>query len=337
MNAPRMSARSRLRPGCSLPSSAWHCLADRSLRAAPAAETPAAEAVPASTTHHPAGAKPTIVVVPSALADACGWAGVVHRLPKRGYNVIAPANPLRGIDSDSAYVDSVLAAIRGSIVLVGHCYGGELITNAAHANPNVTALVYIAAFAPDQGETSACSPTWSPAASSPRRTWCSGPTPGRGHRPQSQALRPASGDLAWTVSVDSTITRVHQHAATPPRDIRRLPSITIRGGRATNASDNPLPSVTGAWRDVAECLASTARDGPAPCLTWSAVTWRRRHQVGAEEDADGDRGWAYPIVVQLLSRERPAVELTHRDVHVVGRYPLQMRLRQLYKSSKTAV
>jgi hypothetical protein len=65
--------------------------------------------------------------------------------------------------------------------------------------------------------------------------------------------------------------------------------------------------------------------------------WRRRHQVGAEEDADRDRGWACPIVVQLLSRERPAVELTHREVHVVGRFPVQMRLRQLYKSSKTAV
>ncbi len=68
--------------------------------------------------------------------------------------MLAPANPLRGVPADSAYIASVLATISGPIVLVGHSYGGEVITNAATGNPNVKALVYIAAFAPDAGETS---------------------------------------------------------------------------------------------------------------------------------------------------------------------------------------
>jgi pimeloyl-ACP methyl ester carboxylesterase len=98
--------------------------------------------------------KPTVVLVHGAFADASGWASVERRLQHRGYTVLAPANPLRGVASDAAYVASVLASISGPIVLVGHSYGGEVITNAATGNLNVKALVYIAAFAPDNGETS---------------------------------------------------------------------------------------------------------------------------------------------------------------------------------------
>ncbi len=103
--------------------------------------------------HHDNGPKPTIVLVHGAFADASGWGGVITRLEDRGYTVLAPANPLRGVATDSAYIASVLATITGPIVLVGHSYGGEVITNAATGNPNVKALVYIAAFAPDLGET----------------------------------------------------------------------------------------------------------------------------------------------------------------------------------------
>jgi pimeloyl-ACP methyl ester carboxylesterase len=101
-----------------------------------------------------AGPKPTIVLIHGAFADASGWSGVITRLENRGYSVLAPANPLRGVTADSTYIASVLATIKGPIVLVGHSYGGEVITNAAQGNPNVKALVYIAAFAPDLGETS---------------------------------------------------------------------------------------------------------------------------------------------------------------------------------------
>jgi pimeloyl-ACP methyl ester carboxylesterase len=95
---------------------------------------------------------PTIVLVHGAFADSSSWNGVVQRLRHGGHAVLAAANPLRGLDSDAAYVGSVLRTVEGPIVLVGHSYGGSVITVAAEANPRVKALVYIAAFIPDQGE-----------------------------------------------------------------------------------------------------------------------------------------------------------------------------------------
>jgi pimeloyl-ACP methyl ester carboxylesterase len=97
--------------------------------------------------------RPTIVLVHGAFADASGWNDVAGILLRDGYPVIAPANPLRSVSSDSAYLASFLATLSGPLVLVAHSYGGMVITNAAVNNPNVKALVYVAAFAPDQGET----------------------------------------------------------------------------------------------------------------------------------------------------------------------------------------
>jgi pimeloyl-ACP methyl ester carboxylesterase len=97
-------------------------------------------------------AKPTIVLVHGAFADASSWNPVIERLQNDGYEVLAPANPLRGVSADAAYIRSVLAQVPGPIVLVGHSYGGFVITNAATGNQNIKALVYIAAFVPDQGD-----------------------------------------------------------------------------------------------------------------------------------------------------------------------------------------
>jgi pimeloyl-ACP methyl ester carboxylesterase len=96
--------------------------------------------------------KPTIVLIHGAFADTSGWSQVVANLQKQGYTVYAPANPLRGLPSDSDYVRSFLATIPGPIVLVGHSYGGAVITNASTGNPNIKALVYVAAFALAEGE-----------------------------------------------------------------------------------------------------------------------------------------------------------------------------------------
>jgi len=98
------------------------------------------------------GPKPSIVLVHGAWADGSSWSRVIGILQQQGYTVYAPANPLRGLTSDSAYIASFLQSISGPIVLVGHSYGGAVITNVATGNPNVKALVYIDAFAPDQGE-----------------------------------------------------------------------------------------------------------------------------------------------------------------------------------------
>ncbi|MFG2369430.1 alpha/beta fold hydrolase [Streptomyces mirabilis] len=97
-------------------------------------------------------AKPTIVLVHGAFADASSWNGVVERLERRGYTVVAPANPLRGLYTDSTYIASVLDSIKGPIVLAGHSYGGAVISTAAAANPRVKSLVYVSALMPDVGE-----------------------------------------------------------------------------------------------------------------------------------------------------------------------------------------
>jgi len=98
-------------------------------------------------------AKPTIVLIHGAWADGSSWSGVTARLEKAGYTVDVPPNPLRGLASDSAYVASYLKSIQGPIVLVGHSYGGAVITDAATGNPNVKALVYVDAYIPDTGDT----------------------------------------------------------------------------------------------------------------------------------------------------------------------------------------
>jgi len=95
---------------------------------------------------------PTIMLVHGAFADASSWNGVIERLQQQGYTVVAPPNPLRGVAADSAYIASALSQIDGPILLVGHSYGGAVISNAATDAPNVVGLVFVAAFAPDEGE-----------------------------------------------------------------------------------------------------------------------------------------------------------------------------------------
>ena len=99
------------------------------------------------------GPKPSIVLVHGAWADSGSWDGVTKRLQADGYTVYAPPNPLQGLPYDSAYLADFLHSISGPIVLVGHSYGGAVITNAATGDPQVKALVYVDAFAPAQGQT----------------------------------------------------------------------------------------------------------------------------------------------------------------------------------------
>jgi pimeloyl-ACP methyl ester carboxylesterase len=100
-----------------------------------------------------AGPKPTIVLEHGAWADTSSWNGVIKRLQADGYTVYAPPNPLQGLTYDSAFLADFLHSISGPIVLVGHSYGGAVITNAATGDPQVKALVYVDAFAPAQGQT----------------------------------------------------------------------------------------------------------------------------------------------------------------------------------------
>jgi pimeloyl-ACP methyl ester carboxylesterase len=106
----------------------------------------------ASSPRHPDAPKPTVVLVHGAWADSSSWSDVVERLQRDGYAVDVLPNPMRGLFSDAAYLADFLATLTGPIVLVGHSYGGAVVTNAATGNANVKALVYIDAFVPDLGE-----------------------------------------------------------------------------------------------------------------------------------------------------------------------------------------
>jgi pimeloyl-ACP methyl ester carboxylesterase len=99
--------------------------------------------------------KPTVVLVHGAFADSSSWSSEIGYLQGKGYPVVAVANPLRGVASDSTYLLSVLKTISGPIVLVGHSYAGFLISAAAASDNQVKALVYVAAYIPDKGESPA--------------------------------------------------------------------------------------------------------------------------------------------------------------------------------------
>ncbi|KSV62281.1 alpha/beta hydrolase [Sinorhizobium sp. GW3] len=100
-------------------------------------------------------AKPTVVLVHGAFADASSWNGVTKILQKNGFTVVAAANPLRSVAGDAAYVSDIISSIKGSVVLVGHSYGGQVISTAVNGKDNVKSLVYVAAFAPEAGEAAA--------------------------------------------------------------------------------------------------------------------------------------------------------------------------------------
>lgn len=95
---------------------------------------------------------PTIVLVHGAFAESASWNDVIRRLQDHGHHVIAADNPLRGLAADADHVAAILASVDGPVVAVGHSYGGAVVSNAARGNDNVKALVFVAAFAPEEGE-----------------------------------------------------------------------------------------------------------------------------------------------------------------------------------------
>jgi pimeloyl-ACP methyl ester carboxylesterase len=113
----------------------------------------AASAQPGAARYGQPAPKPTIVLEHGAWADASSWAGVIQWLQQAGYTVDAPPDPLRGLTYDSAYLADYLRTVTGPVILVGHSYGGAVITNAATGDPDVKALVYVDAFIPAQGQT----------------------------------------------------------------------------------------------------------------------------------------------------------------------------------------
>lgn len=118
----------------------------------PSGSSTSSPSSPASASAKARGPRPTVVLVHGAWADTSSWDGVIEQLHGRGYDVRAIANPLQDLTTDAEYVADFLGSLTGPVVLVGHSYGGAVITNAAAGYANVEALVYVDASAPDVGE-----------------------------------------------------------------------------------------------------------------------------------------------------------------------------------------
>jgi pimeloyl-ACP methyl ester carboxylesterase len=191
----------------------------------------AAQAAPARNASRRPTARPTVVLVHGAFADASGWGEVILKLERDGYPVIAVANPLRGLASDSAYARSVVDSIPGKVVLVGHSYGGGVITNAATGATNVSALVYVAAFAPDTGETLG-------EANDPQKY------PGGGLTPDALVLRPFPG------GVDATLDPAQFRQIFAADLPERQADIMAATQRPANLAVLDEPSGEPAWKTI---------------------------------------------------------------------------------------
>jgi pimeloyl-ACP methyl ester carboxylesterase len=186
------------------------------------------------------------VLVHGAFADASGWNAVSLRLQHDGYTVIALANPLRGPVTDAAYLSSMLDTIPGPVVLVGHSYGGFVITNAATGYTNVKALVYIAAFAPDAGDTVG---------------GLTAMNPGSELGPGSLVFRPYPG------GVDGYIDAA-QFREIFASDLDRSAAAAMAAGqRPADASVLTVPSGVPAWRTIPSWYMVASEDHVIPPAT----------------------------------------------------------------------
>ncbi|MFJ9755672.1 alpha/beta fold hydrolase [Streptomyces sp. NPDC101149] len=194
--------------------------------------------------------KPTVVLVHGAFADSTSWHGVVKKLQREGYPVVAAANPLRGLGSDAAYLKHLLASIDGPVVLAGHSYGGSVITDAAHGVGNVKALVYVAAFIPDQGESALSLSERFP-----------GSTLGRALRPVPIPLPDGSEETDYYIEQ----TRFHhQFAADVPKNTADLMAVTQRPVTASALGEGASEP---AWKTIPSWALVATEDLNIPVRT----------------------------------------------------------------------
>jgi pimeloyl-ACP methyl ester carboxylesterase len=175
--------------------------------------------------------KPTIALVHGAFAESASWNGVIARLQEKGLVAVAIANPLRSLSSDAAYVRDVLASVEGPIVLVGHSYGGMVITEAAAGSPAVVGLVYVSAFAPDTGESAFQLSTSAPGSS-------------LGEALTAYPVSTGGNEFAIRPDVFG-----HQFAADVPEPETRLMAAAQRPVTEAALSEG-LPTARPAWKDI---------------------------------------------------------------------------------------
>ncbi|UUT36037.1 alpha/beta fold hydrolase [Microbacterium elymi] len=175
--------------------------------------------------------KPTVVLVHGAFAESASWSGVIARLREHDVKTVAAANPLRSLSGDAAYVHDVIAAIGGPVILVGHSYGGMVITEAAADNDAVVGLVYVAAFVPDTGQSAFELSTSAP-----------GSTLGAALN----ASPVATGGNEFAIRQE---VFAHQFAADVAADEAAVMAVTQRPVTEAALSE-PLPTAHPAWKSI---------------------------------------------------------------------------------------
>lgn len=196
---------------------------------------------------------PTVVLVHGAFAESASWNDVIHNLYGEGLDVLAVANPLRSVTGDAAYVRDVIAGLGKPVLLVGHSYGGMVITEAAAENPAVLGLAYVAAFAPDHGESALQLSTMFP-----------GSTLGEALT----AYPVSTGGNEFTIRLE--VFR-EQFAADVPAPVAGLMSRTQRP-ITEHALSEPLPTDAPAWRSKPSwfILGDQDRNIPAELVRYEA-------------------------------------------------------------------
>ena len=214
--------------------------------------------------------KPAIVLVHGAFAESASWDPVIQRLQNNEFDVTAVANPLRSVAYDAAYVQDIIAGIGGPVVLVGHSYGGIVVTEAAAGNPAVVGLTYVAAFAPEHGESA---------------FELSGKFPGSTLAAALTAHPLSTGGNELTIAKES----FHQQfAADVPADRAALMAATQRPITEI-ALTTGLPTTTPAWRTIPSWFVygSADRNIPAELVRFMAerAGSRGTHEVAGASHA----------------------------------------------------
>ncbi|TWD84721.1 pimeloyl-ACP methyl ester carboxylesterase [Kribbella amoyensis] len=185
--------------------------------------------------------RPAVVLVHGAFAESASWNGVIERLRAESLDAVAVANPLRSLAGDAAYVRDVITGIGRPVVLVGHSYGGMVITEAAAGNDLVVALVYVDAFAPEHGESA---------------LELSGKFPGSTLGAALAAYPVATGGNEFVIRKDAFH---HQFAADVPADQAALMAATQRPVTEAALTDG-LPTTTPAWKTIPSWFAISDAD-----------------------------------------------------------------------------
>jgi pimeloyl-ACP methyl ester carboxylesterase len=191
------------------------------------------------------GETPTILLVHGAFAESASWNSVIERLQARSFAVIAVANPLRSVAGDAAYVRDVIAGVGTPVVLVGHSYGGMVITEAAAGNDAVVGLTYVAGFTPEHGESA---------------NELAGKFPGSTLASALVVNSLSSGGNEFTIAKES----FHQQfAADVPADTAAVMAATQRPVTEVALTDG-LPTDVPAWRTIPSWFVFGSKDRNIP-------------------------------------------------------------------------